>query len=115
GQMVLIDVNPKTVHDWRTKGFEAHLGDATNPETLIHAGIANADLFVVAVSDHESARLAVVGAKQVNPEIHVVARARYHRFAAAIDAAGATVVVDEERRVGEELAREALRCRQATL
>ncbi len=115
GQMVLIDVNPRVVHEWRTKGFEAHLGDATNPETLVHAGIANADLFVVAVSDHESARLAVVGAKQVNPEIHVVARARYHRFAPAIDAAGATVVVDEERRVGEELAREALRCRQASL
>lgn len=105
-QMVLIDVNVSVVRALRAQGYLVHLGDATQTGILNAAALKSADTLVVAVSDHDTARLIISAARRLSPDLHIVARARYHKFAGELQAAGATLVVDEERSVGRHLAQE---------
>jgi monovalent cation:H+ antiporter-2, CPA2 family len=43
------------------------------------------------------------------PHVPVIARARYHQYAAMLEQAGATATVDEEEMVGAEMARQLVR------
>ncbi|MCW5941481.1 MAG: cation:proton antiporter [Fimbriimonadaceae bacterium] len=108
-QMVLIDVNVAVARELRTQGYQVHLGDATQTGILTAAALRNADTLVVAVSDHDTARLIISAARRLSPDLHIVARARYHKFSGELQAAGATLVVDEERSVGRTLADEVRR------
>lgn len=108
-QLVLIDVNAAVARELRAQGYQVHLGDATQTGILTTAALKNADTLVVAVSDHDTARLIISAARRLSPDLHIVARARYHKFAGELQAAGATLVVDEERSVGQHLAQEVRR------
>jgi CPA2 family monovalent cation:H+ antiporter-2 len=102
---IVLDMNPHTVAAHRSV-LSIELGDATQLDVLRHAGVARAQAVVITAPDPWTSALIVAQVKRVGPLVPVVARARYHRYAEELKAAGAEAVVDEEDSVGDKLAGE---------
>ncbi len=98
----VIDLNP------RAASKHVHYGDASQPEILTEAGVADAKGVVITVPDPAAAAAIVNSVRSMRPDIPVIVRSRHSRSAAALLAAGATTVVDEERTVGRNLSKLAL-------
>jgi len=103
-RVTVVDLNPISIARVRRLGFDGHIGDATNADVLEHVGVANAAAVVVTVPDPTSARTIVELIRSMGPDVHIIARVRYHRYFADLTEAGAHEVVDEERMVGVRLA-----------
>ncbi|MBC8329531.1 MAG: cation:proton antiporter [Planctomycetes bacterium] len=103
----VLDLNPSAVGLAQRLGAAGHLGDARQAEVLGHLELASFQVIVVTVPDPRNAAETVSLARALAPGIRIVARARYHLHRDSIAAAGAEVVVDEERAVGELLAERA--------
>ncbi|MHB8953445.1 MAG: cation:proton antiporter [Pirellulaceae bacterium] len=111
-QLVVIDMNTDNILIAERYGLMAHLGDATQSEILEHAGIRRASLIIITVPTPFVSQRLVHLARHHAPGAMIFARARYHMHRWQLTHAGAHVVVDEEDRVGHELAariREVLR------
>jgi len=93
---VVIELNPNTVKHYRKKGEHIFFGDATNPEILIRYGIKSAELLLTTITDPVAVRKVVKIAKELNPNIFIIARTK---FVAEIDELlklGANEVIPEE-------------------
>lgn len=71
----VIDYSSKQLAMLNTFGFRAYYGDATRPDMLHSAGIAEAKLFIVAIDDKEKITEVVKYVVDNFPNVHVVARA----------------------------------------
>ena len=91
----VIDLDPTTVAGLNRYGIKTHFGDASRPELLLTAGIENARLLVIAIDNREQALSIAHFAREVNPNIDIVARAydRLHTF--DLYQAGANEIVRE--------------------
>lgn len=91
----VIDLDPATVAGLNRYGTKTHFGDASRPELLLTAGIENARLLVIAIDNREQALSIARFAREVNPNIDIVARAydRPHTF--DLYQAGADEIVRE--------------------
>ncbi len=91
----VIDLDPTTVAGLNRYGTKTHFGDASRPELLLTAGIENARLLVIAIDNREQALSIARFAREVNPNIDIVARAydRPHTF--DLYQAGADEIVRE--------------------
>lgn len=92
---VVIDVSSSQVDTLRTFGIKGYYGDASRPEMLHAAGIAEAKVLVVAVDNQDKAEEIVRHVRTEYPHIHIVARAfdRVHYY--KLRAAGADDVIRE--------------------
>ena len=99
---LVLELNPRTVIAHRDR-FPIYVGDATQESILEYAGLASALALVVTIPDSLQARLVVRQAASRSTGVPIIARARYHREAEAIRAAGAVGIADEEKLVGREL------------
>lgn len=107
--LTIVDFQQANVQLARYRGFAATVGDARNRELLEHLHISNALAVVVALPDHLTVIAVIHQVRSLAPGIPIIARARYHRYADEIIAAGASVVVDEEQQIGRRLGLEARR------
>ncbi len=107
-QLVIIDINPNNVQVAERYGLSAHIGDATQTEILTHANIYRANLVIITVPTPDVSRRLVHLVRHHAPHAMVFARSRYHMHRWQLTHAGADVVVDEEDRVGHELAAQVL-------
>ena len=91
----IIDLDPTTVAGFNRYGTKTHFGDASRPELLLAAGIENTRLLVIAIDNREQALSIARFAREVNPNIDIVARAydRLHTF--DLYQAGANEIVRE--------------------
>ena len=91
----IIDLDPTTVAGLNRYGTKTHFGDASRPELLLAAGIENTRLLVIAIDNREQALSIARFAREVNPNIDIVARAydRLHTF--DLYQAGADEIVRE--------------------
>ena len=91
----VIDLDPTTVAGFNRYGTKTHFGDASRPELLLAAGIENTRLLVIAIDNREQALSIARFAREVNPNIDIVARAydRLHTF--NLYQAGADEIVRE--------------------
>ena len=91
----VIDLDPTTVAGFNRYGTKTHFGDASRPELLLAAGIENTRLLVIAIDNREQALSIARFAREVNPNIDIVARAydRLHTF--DLYQAGANEIVRE--------------------
>jgi CPA2 family monovalent cation:H+ antiporter-2 len=96
----VIDLNVNTVRELRDDGLRAIYGDATHRDTLAQAGAAEADNLILTAAGMADSREAIRHAKDLNPDIHVLARAPYLRDLPALQDAGADAVVSAEGEVG---------------
>lgn len=101
---IVIDTNPQSRAKAYELGVKIHLGDATHEEILLHAGFTQVCMAVVTVPDPMSTIQIVEHMRRLRPQLPIAARCRYHRHQAAVKNAGATIIVNEETRVGHELA-----------
>lgn len=84
---VVLDYRADVVDDLRKFGVRSYFGDAGRSDLLASAGIAKADLLVVAIDDPERTVEIVQRARAANPRVVIIARAydriHYYRLASA--------------------------------
>lgn len=93
---VIIEMNPVTVQTARRQGLPIFYGDITRAAILEHAGLANARILVVAISDASATRRAVDAARRINPGVHIIVRTRYLNEVEPLERLGASEVIPEE-------------------
>jgi len=93
---VIIEANPDTVRTERLTGKRIYHGDATSPSLLEHAGIQNARVAVIAISDPAGTRRVVQQTRQLNPAVHIIVRSRYFAETEQLQSLGADEIVSEE-------------------
>lgn len=102
-RITVIDFQAANVQLALNRGLAAVVGDARNHDLLEHLRAHEATAVVVALPDHQTVAAVIHQIRILAPGMPIVARARYHRFAHEIVAAGASVVVDEEQQIGHRL------------
>ncbi len=109
----VIELNMETVRELRQTGISAVYGDARDPETLIISGIRHAGTLIASGSD-VATREAIRAARDLNPEVHIFARATYLRDVGPLAAAGAEQVFSGEGEVALAMTEAVLRRLGAT-
>ena len=104
----VLDLNPRNVAIAEQFGLKCHVGDASQADVLEHAGVHRLDALVITIPDANAARRIIELARALNPNLHILVRARYHVTRWELAMAGATIVIDEEEQVGNKLAEEAI-------
>lgn len=92
----VLDLHADVVKKAKANGEKINFGDATRRDVLIHAGIENAWVLVLALSDPPAARRAVRQARQCNPNVHIIVRTRYTSEINELMELGANEVIPEE-------------------
>jgi CPA2 family monovalent cation:H+ antiporter-2 len=91
----VIDYSSEHLDALRAFGFQVHFGDATRPDLLQSAGIAEAQLLIIAIDDREKITELVRYAVQTYPDLHVLARAIDRDHVYELWAAGCRDIVRE--------------------
>ncbi len=107
--IVIIDLNLDTIRNLAESGQAAIYGDASRQDILKAAGIKTADYLLVTFPDALTRTAVVLTARELNPQVHVFARARYLEERAWLDEIGATDVCIEEAETAIGLAIQLLR------
>jgi CPA2 family monovalent cation:H+ antiporter-2 len=93
---VVVEMDGEAVRQEQQKGIAIYFGDVTHPQVLRRLGVHDARALVLAISDPIATRRAVKVARQLNPDIHIIARTRYLREIDDLRETGADQVVPEE-------------------
>ena len=96
---VIVEMNVDTVRSLRASGVTAIYGDAARRETLISAGVAKAEALILTASSVAHVEDAIRIARELNPDIRILARANYLTETPALDRAGAERIVTAEGEV----------------
>ena len=94
-ETTVIDLDPVMVQGFTKYGIKTHYGDASRPELLIAAGIEKACMIVIAIDNREQALQIVHLARELNPNIKIVARAFDRRHTFDLYRSGADEIVRE--------------------
>lgn len=105
-QPYVIELNPRSIKAALRMGLKVHLGDASLPDIITHAGIQGACVIVVTVPDPRTAKRILQNIHALSPSSSVIVRSRYHIATPELWELGAAFAVDEENVVGRELARQ---------
>jgi monovalent cation:H+ antiporter-2, CPA2 family len=95
----VIELNMDTVRALRQDGVSAIYGDATQRDTLIAAGVPQADHLILTSAGMGNSAEVIRMARELNPSIYVLARAQYLRDVPELLAAGADAVFTGEGEV----------------
>jgi CPA2 family monovalent cation:H+ antiporter-2 len=100
---VVVELNYETVQALKAEGIHAVYGDASQPEILREAGIDRATSIIFAASGTPPEAVIRV-ARELNPNLLVLARAAYVSEAQALSSLGANAVVAAEAEVALAMA-----------
>ena len=103
--VTVIDMNMETISSLRGDGRAAIFGDASNGRILEEAGIGNAGHLIVTVPDGSQRAAIVTAARAANPDLRIIARARYLGERAELERSGVTEAVFEEAEAAVAMAR----------
>ncbi len=92
---VVLDSDMATIDTLRRFGVKGFFGDPTRLELLQAAGLAEADVLVVAIDDRDACLKIVRLARHARPDLHIVARARDRVHVYELYQAGANDIVRE--------------------
>jgi CPA2 family monovalent cation:H+ antiporter-2 len=95
----VVDLNVETVRALREEGVDVIYGDATRPDTLDAAGVAQSGSLILGSAGMANSADVIRMARAANPGIQVLARAPYLRDVASLKAAGANRVYSGEGEV----------------
>jgi CPA2 family monovalent cation:H+ antiporter-2 len=102
---LVIDTDPEQIEKLKKRGAPTLFGDASNSELLIHAGLEEARALVVAGPDEAASEMTVAAARQLAPELHIVARATTEDGTRRLTRLGAQDVIHPELEGGLEIVR----------
>ena len=94
-QFVAVDFDPIRVQESRAAGEQIIFGDATQKDILRSANVEHAKLILITFDQPDQAIKLIAAAKQLQPSIQIIVRARKDKQLDALFAAGATQVVPE--------------------
>ena len=100
---------PERVREARESGAPVYTGDVTSEEALRHAGVEHAHVVVLLLNDPDALRRAVAAARELSPQVFILARSRYLVEQETLARLGADLVVYEELEAGLEVATRVLR------
>jgi CPA2 family monovalent cation:H+ antiporter-2 len=106
---LILELNPERTAAARSRDEPVLYGDATRPAMLGEAGVADAHVVVVAISDRLATRRIVALARQGNPHVPIIVRTRYVAEMDDLHRLGATEVVPEEFETSVEIFARVLR------
>lgn len=106
---LVLEMNPETVRDERARSESILFGDAAEPAVLEHAGVHQARVLVLAISDAAATRKITETAGRLNPNVHVIARTRFLQEMSALYELGADEVIPEEFETSVEIFTRVLR------
>ena len=95
----IVEINLDTVRQLREQGLSAVYGDATQREVLAAAGVESAAHLVLTSARMSDSAEVIRFAREINPDIHVLARSVYLRELPALRAAGADRIFSGEGEV----------------
>ncbi len=104
--LIAIELNASSIADAQALGIPMVVGDATSLQVLKHAQIDSVKAVAVTIPDPATARRITEQIHALAPDLKIVVRARFHRFRADLEEAGACAVIDEEMEVGYRVAAE---------
>ena len=100
---VVIDIDPEMVDSDQGIGEPISYGDATQDYVLRNAGIANARVMVIAISDRSATRRITDLARRMNRDVYIIARTRYIHEIRILQNLGANEVIPEEYETSLEI------------
>jgi CPA2 family monovalent cation:H+ antiporter-2 len=100
---IIIEMNPDTVRQEMKRGEHIIYGDATSEAVLEYAGIKEARVLVVAISDPAATRRTAAAARSLNPKLHIIARTRFFQEIDPLRKLGASEVISEEYETSVEI------------
>lgn len=93
---IAIESNPQIVRSERHEGEPIFHGDATHEVVLKFAGVSEAKIVVIAISDVHATRRIVSTVRRINPDVNIIARTRYFKEVNSLLRIGANEVIPEE-------------------
>ncbi len=100
---VIIEMNPKTVRDEKSKGEIIYYGDATQESVLQHVNIKEARIVVVAINDPSATRRITEIIRRITPKVYIIVRTRYLMEMEHLYNLGANEVIPEEFETSVEI------------
>lgn len=107
-EFVVIDSNPAKADELREEGLPMVFGDAAADPVLEAADVGKARLVVVTMPDAAGVRLVIDRIKNINPEVHIVARSANVDQLEELGKLGIYEAVQPEFEAALELGRQAL-------
>ncbi|SCZ73925.1 monovalent cation:proton antiporter-2 (CPA2) family protein [Epibacterium ulvae] len=92
---IVLDHDMEAIQLMRRFGVKGFLGDPTRPELLKAAGIDTARVLVVALDDPKGSVTLTAYARRINPDLHIIVRARDRNHVYELYRAGADDIVRE--------------------
>ena len=93
---IIVEKNLEAVSKLKKKDFLVMLGDVTDEEVLKKAKLSEARMLILALPETEKNLLVTLTAKEIAPEVEIIARADKPSFVSKLKKAGAkTVIVPE--------------------
>ncbi len=105
----VVEANPFLAREEKEKHEPIVFGDAATPEVLEHAGVKEARILVVAISDRGATRKVVTQALALSPRLHVIVRTRLMAEVEPLLRRGAAEVIPEEFETSVEILARVLR------
>ncbi|MDP4197699.1 MAG: cation:proton antiporter, partial [Bacteroidota bacterium] len=100
---IIVDANPEIVRQEKQKGENIHYGDATFKVVLEHAGVKDARVLIIGISEAAATGKIVETAKQLNPNICIIAKVRDLQEMKRLNALGADEIIPEEYETSVEI------------
>lgn len=101
--IVAVDIDPEAVKQAARLGFVAIQGDASQQAVLRQAAIERAKAVIVAPNRDDTAVLITLTARELNPDVHIVAGGREQENLHLLRQGGANEVIDATAAVGRML------------
>jgi monovalent cation:H+ antiporter-2, CPA2 family len=102
---LVVEADAQRVQELNQRGISTLFGDAANSEVLTHTGLQRARALVVAGPDEASSELVVAAARDIAPELPIIARASTEDGIDRLTKLGAQEVVHPELEGGLEIVR----------
>ena len=104
----VVDLDPRTLDEWRVNGYHTVLGSSDREEVLRAARVPQAGLLVITTGDPVSVEMTAYRALQLQPELDIVARVRARSEGEDLQKMGVQEVVWPEMEAGLEIVRHSL-------
>jgi monovalent cation:H+ antiporter-2, CPA2 family len=105
---LVVDADSQRVEELDEIGVPTLYGDAANSEVLTHAGLGRASALVVAGPNEDASALVVTAARDLAPELPIIARATSEEGTKHLTQLGAQEVIHPELEGGLEIVRHTL-------
>ncbi len=99
----IVEMNAATVWTEKKRGERIFYGDATHESVLQHAGIGDARVLVIVISDPAATRRITATARRLNQKLSIIVRTRFLQEMNPLYALGASEVVPEDFETSIEL------------